>query len=112
MNNDEKLYSLMEKMSQKIDAVQGDLGSLKKQVTGIDSRIDSLEKQVTGIDTRLRSVEVTVENNIADTLKLILENQAMLIETCAKKEDVDALREDLGLQKFRIDVITDRLKQG
>ena len=29
-----------------------------------------------------------------------------------RREDVDALREDLGLQKYRIDLISDRLKEG
>ena len=93
------MEDLLLEQLRKLNAGQDDIRASQEQ----------LKKQVSDIDQRLRKVELTQENTIMDTLKLILENQSLLIETTAKKEDVEALREELGIQKFKLQAVTERL---
>ena len=119
MNNEEKIIELLQGMQADISGIHADIAELKTgqtrletRIGGLETRMGGLEQKVSDMDEVLAKTALVQENEVIPKLQLVLENQAMIIETCAKKGDVDALREDLGLQKFRIDVITDKLMQG
>ena len=105
MNNEEKILELLQIM-------QSDISGLKTSYSGLEQRFDSLEQKVNDMDEVLTKTALRQETMVIPKLQVLYENQVTLIQTTAKKEDVDALREDLGLQKYRIDVITDKLRHG
>ncbi|MBQ9412154.1 MAG: hypothetical protein IJU29_03535 [Oscillospiraceae bacterium] len=90
--------------------------SMQKQISGINARLDSMDARFDSMDARLTRVEddvrwtrIEIENRINPTIQLLLEHQQLLSETCAKKENLDELREDLSLQKFRLDVVAEHI---
>ena len=133
MENEERIISMLEnlngrmdEMTGRMDEMTGRMGKMQEDITGLTGRMDEMtgrmdkmQEDITDLKStqnemndRLRHVEITVENDVLDGIQLLREGHEGIEETMAKKEDIVELREDLGLQKFRIDVITEHIKQG
>ena len=73
----------------------------------LEKRFDTLEQKVSDLDEVQAKAVLHQELEIIPKLQLVYENQLLLIDTKADKADIDALREDLDIQKSRIDAIAE-----
>ena len=107
-----RLEGRVENLEGRMEDLEGRMEDLAGRQTALEANQETLTATVKQIDQRLRRVEVVQENRVLTGIDLLSEGMTALAETTVRKEDFEALREDLGLQKFRIDVITDKLRQG
>ena len=137
MTNEEKILSILEKMQEDISGLKAGQKSLEAGQKSLEARQKNLEagqksleagqksleagqksleagqaelkKQISEIDLRLRKVEITQENKVLPQIQLLAEAHDNLAKTAARRSDIEALREDLGLQKVRIDTIVEQI---
>lgn len=102
MNNEDKILALLERQGAMLEQHGKMLEQHGKILENINTRLNQVEHDTTWI-------RIEIENQIEPNQKLLFENQSLLIETTAKKEDVEALREELGIQKFQLNAVTERL---
>ena len=100
--DEEKILSILEKM-------QEDISGLKAGQKSLEAGQTELKNQISEIDLRLRKVEITQENKVLPQIQLLAAAHDNLAKTAARRSDIEALREDLGLQKVRIDTIVEQI---
>ena len=109
MNNEEKIIALLEKHGEALEKINTRLDTMDSRLDTMDARLDTMDARLNQVEHDTTWIRLEIENQIEPNQKVIFEHQSLLIETTAKKEDVEALREELGIQKFKLQAVTERL---
>ena len=70
---------------------------MRKDIKAIDRRTERLESDVVEIKQRVTKTEIALENNVQDTLSVLLEGQSGMNEQLKKLDDVAAREEDIQI---------------
>ena len=135
----DRLEEKVDSLEQKVDSLEQKVDSLEQKVDRLEQRVDSLEQRVGSLEQRVGSLERDVsslksdmrilkqkvsdldqvqamavlhqETDIIPKLQLIHENQILLLSTKADKAEVEALWEELSVQKTRIDALAELVRR-
>ncbi len=100
MNNEEKLLTMLEKLTGDVTEIKGDISSLKERVDEIDTR-------------SLRSA-VILENDVAKKIQLVYEGQELLLqkmEELTPKSRTEVLEDDVAMLKDVIKLMRQEINE-
>lgn len=99
----------LDKMDGRMDQMQGDISDLRTTVTGMQKDISSVQKDISDLRDTVTRVAVTQENVVLPRLQLLAEGHDTLLETLARKEQVEALKDDVATQGTAIMLVSQRV---
>lgn len=79
---------------------------MRKDIKAIDRRTERLESDVVEIKQRVTKTEIALENNVQDTLSVLLEGQSGMNEQLKKLDDVAARVEDIQITVNAMEAVT------
>lgn len=92
MNNEEKIFQMLEGINKRLDRMDGRLDSM-------DGRLDSVE-------TLAQRTAVLLETDVTKQLQLLYEGHKTILETLAPKARVEALEEEVDTLKTVVRLLT------
>lgn len=97
MNNEEKILSMLEGLTGKVDQLQVEQSRMKEDISNLRQTV-----------TR---VAVTQENVVIPQIKLLAEGHELLLQKLARKERVEALEDDVALLKSVVKTMSERIAE-
>lgn len=82
---------------------------LKAELAPINDRLDQVQEDISDLRDTVTRVAVTQENVVLPRLQLLAEGHNTLLETLARKEQVEALKDDVATQGTAIMLVSQRV---
>ena len=107
----DSLEQKVDRLEQRVDSLEQRVGSLERDVSSLKSDMRILKQKVSDLDQVQAMAVLHQETDIIPKLQLIHENQILLLSTKADKAEVEALWEELSVQKTRIDALAELVRR-
>lgn len=102
MNNEEKILTMLEALTETVGKQGEQLAALTEKVDALDKKVDRQGEQLQELDDRLVRVALIQENDIQPKIQALFESVGILKDkqkAAPTEERVDALEDDVDVLK-------------
>ena len=106
MQDDDKIYNLLEKVYIELQDTKSELKGTKNDVSNLSSDVSKLSSDVSKISSDVSKISLTIENEIKPNIKLLFETQTHILTKLEEHDKrFDAIDKKLDKHDVEICVI-------
>ena len=108
MNNDEKILSMLEALTGKVDNIENDMKDVKSRLTNVEADIKDVKGRLTNVENKIVNIEekvlmtnLNIENKIIPSIGFLTDGHKTLADRLWHlPEEFEDMKESVSILKF------------